>query len=128
MLKYNDKLKHLARNLRKNMTDAELLVWSKLRKKQIKGMQFYRQKPIGNYIVDFYCPAGRLVVEVDGGQHYIIAGRKKDMDRDRHLQMMGLSVLRFSDLDVLRNINGVLEKIYSCLDYSGFVFNKKRDN
>lgn len=110
------------------MTDAEILVWSKIRRKQIKGMQFYRQKTIGNYIVDFYCPKGKLVVEIDGGQHYINTGRKKDLDRDYQLQLMGLSVLRFSDFDVLRNIDGVLEKILSCLDSSGYRFNKQRDD
>ncbi|MBN1473578.1 MAG: endonuclease domain-containing protein [Syntrophaceae bacterium] len=128
MLQYNKKLKTLARNLRKSMTDAEILVWSKIRRKQIKGMQFYRQKTIGNYIVDFYCPKGKLVVEIDGGQHYINTGRKKDLDRDYQLQLMGLSVLRFSDFDVLRNIDGVLEKILSCLDSSGYRFNKQRDD
>jgi very-short-patch-repair endonuclease len=128
VLQYNKKLKTLARNLRKSMTDAEILVWSKIRRKQIKGMQFYRQKTIGNYIADFYCPKGKLVVEIDGGQHYINAGRKKDLDRDYQLQLMDLSVLRFSDLDVLRNIDGVLEKILSCLDSSGFGFNKQRDD
>ena len=120
MLQYNKKLKHLARYLRKNMTDAEILVWSKIRRKQINGMQFYRQKATGNYIVDFYCPKGKLVVEIDGGQHYESEDARKDRERDRHLQMIGLSVLRFSDLDVLRNINGVLEKIHGCLDSSSY--------
>lgn len=118
VLQYNKKLKNLARNLRKSMTDAEILVWSKIRRKQINGMQFYRQKTIGNYIVDFYCPRGKLVVEIDGGQHYESQGARKDRERDCHLQMIGLSVLRFSDLDVLRNINGVLEEIHNYLDSS----------
>ena len=67
---YNPKLKKRARRLRKNMTDAEVKLWNHLRRKQIKGLQFFRQRPIGNYIVDFYAPEAKLVIEVDGGQHY----------------------------------------------------------
>lgn len=70
MLPFNKKLKPFAGNLRNNMTDAERLIWSKIRRKQIGDLQFYRQKNIGHYIVDFYCPEGKLIVEIDGGQHY----------------------------------------------------------
>jgi very-short-patch-repair endonuclease len=70
MLPFNKKLKPFSRNLRNNMTDAERLIWSKIRRKQIGDLQFYRQKNIGHYIVDFYCPEGKLIVEIDGGQHY----------------------------------------------------------
>ena len=66
MLKYNPRLKNIARQLRENMTDSERLLWSRLRGKQVRGIQFYRQKPIGNYIVDFYAAKILLVVEVDG--------------------------------------------------------------
>lgn len=98
MLPFNKKLKPLARNLRSNMTDAERYLWSKIRRKQIGDLQFYRQKNIGHYIVDFYCPKEKLVVEIDGGQHYESEGMKKDRERDRYLQMLGLTVLHFSDL------------------------------
>lgn len=57
------------------MTDAERLLWSRIRRNQLKGFQFYRQKITGNYIVDFYCPELKLVIEVDGGQHYIAEGK-----------------------------------------------------
>ena len=67
------------------MTEAEKLLWSKVRKKQLKGYQFYRQKNIGNYIVDFYCPAAKLVIELDGGQHYSPKGKEKDKRRDAYL-------------------------------------------
>ncbi len=80
MLSYNKSLKQISRNLRRNMTDTEMLLWSKLRGKQLKGYQFYRQKIIGNYIADFYCPIPLSpplakgeeggFIEVDGGQHY----------------------------------------------------------
>ena len=115
MLPFNKKLKPFARNLRSSMTDAELLIWSKIRRKQIGDLQFYRQKNIGNYIVDFYCPKGKLIVEIDGGQHYESAGLKKDQERDRCLQQLGFAVLRFSDIEVLKNINGVVERIYEHL-------------
>ena len=115
MLPFNKKLKPLSRNLRSNMTDAERLVWSKIRKKQIADAQFYRQKNIGNYIVDLYCPKGNLVIEIDGSQHYEKEGMKKDRKRDNYLQSLDLTVLRFSDIDVLRNINGVLERIHEHL-------------
>jgi very-short-patch-repair endonuclease len=115
MLPFNKKLKPLARNLRKNLTDAERNLWAKIRGKQLKDKQFYRQKNIGNYIVDFYCPAGKLIIEIDGGQHYSDEGKKKDEIRDRYLKHLGFVVLRFSDREVLKNIEGVLEKIYEFL-------------
>lgn len=115
MLPFNKKLKPFARNLRVNMTDAEQLIWSKIRKKQICDVQFYRQKNIGNYIVDFYCPKGKLIIEIDGGQHYENEGIKKDQTRDDFFRSLNLTVLRFSDTDVFKNINGVLERIHERL-------------
>ena len=115
MLPYNKRLKELSRELRKNMTDAEKLIWSRIRRKQLKGYQFYRQKNIGNYIVDFYCPAAKLIVEIDGGQHYSKEGTEKDKVRDNYVSRLGFTVLRFSDRDVFKNINGVLERIYEYL-------------
>jgi len=111
MLHYNKKLKHVSQKLSGSMTNAELLLWSKLKEKQLKQLQFYRQKIIGNYIVVFYCAQARLVIEVDGGQHYTEAGRTADADRDRYLQSFGLRVLRYSDNDVLTTITGVVESI-----------------
>ncbi|MFN3480668.1 MAG: endonuclease domain-containing protein [Thermodesulfovibrionales bacterium] len=84
------------------MTNAERILWSKIRGKQIKGYQFYRQKPIGDFIVDFYCPKGNLVIEVDGGQHYSEEGKAKDNYRDKYMEGLGLRVLRFSDREILR--------------------------
>jgi len=112
MLKYNKKLKKFSRVLRKKMTDAERKLWYRIRMKQIKGLQFYRQKPIGNYIVDFYCPKAKLVIELDGGQHYLKTEKEKDTIRNNYLNGLGLKVLRFSDVDVLRDINSVLKKIW----------------
>ena len=86
MLKYNPKLKTKARSLRAGLTDAEQCLWRRLRRKQILDVQFYRQKPIGNYIVDFYAPAARLVVEVDGSQHVELAQAKYDERRSKYLE------------------------------------------
>jgi very-short-patch-repair endonuclease len=114
MLSYDKRLKPLSQHLRKNMTDAESLLWIKLRRKQLKGHQFYRQKIIGKYIVDFYRPKANLVIELDGGQHYSEAGKAKDRARNDVLKEMGIRVLRFSDRDVFENIGGVMEGIWSC--------------
>ena len=113
MLRYNQTNKTNARQLRTHMTDSERALWSRLRRKQILGVQFYRQKPVGNYIVDFYAPAAKLVIEVDGSQHSAAGGRRKDLQRDRHLTAQGLRVLRFDNLQVLQNPEAVTERIGS---------------
>jgi very-short-patch-repair endonuclease len=115
MLSYDKKLKVLSQHLRNNMTDAENMLWLKLRRKQLKEYPFYRQKIIGKYIVDFYCPKANLVIELDGGQHYSETGQEKDRTRDNVLREMGIKVLRFSDRGVFENIGGVMEGIWSCL-------------
>lgn len=97
------------------MTNTERLLWSKIRRKQLKGYQFYRQRIIGNYIVDFYCPKRKLIIELDGSQHYGEEGIKKDKRRDAYLKNIGLKILRFSDREVFENLNGVLERIYGDL-------------
>ena len=115
VLKYNKKLKPLARELRKNMTDAEKRLWAKIRMRQMGGHQFYRQRAIGNYIVDFYCPKAKLVLEVDGGQHYSDEQIEIDKKRSSYLNKLGLKVMRFTNLDVLNNIDVVLDEIYRYL-------------
>ena len=103
--------KKQARSLRKNMTEAETALWQKIRRKQIEGYQFYRQKAVGPFIVDFYCPSGRLIIEIDGGQHFTKGGIKEDEARDRYLGGLGFAVMRFSNREVLTNMTGVLEVI-----------------
>ena len=115
MLPYNKNLKDLARNLRKNMTDAERRLWSKIRRKQLKNFQFYRQKNIGDFIVDFYCPGAKLIVEVDGGQHYSKENILQDEARDEFMNDLGFKVLRFSNSDVFKNMEGVVKEIYDHL-------------
>lgn len=116
MKPYNKNLKLPSRDLRNNMTDAEQLLWRKLRRKQILGLQFYRQKPILNFIVDFYCPAANLVIECDGGQHYTAEGLEADRARDQALAQLGLNVLRFDNRQILTKIDGVVEKIYCVVE------------
>ncbi|MCL5769405.1 endonuclease domain-containing protein [Acinetobacter sp. ANC5681] len=116
MKPYNKNLKLPSRDLRSNMTDAEQLLWSRLRRKQILGLQFYRQKPLLNYIVDFYCSAVNLIIECDGGQHYTEDGRSADQIRDQALSELGLVVLRFSNRQILTEIDGVVEKIYCVVE------------
>ena len=101
-------LKNLARGLRKNMTDADKLLWSKIRRKQINGLQFYRQKVIDNYIVDFYCAQAKLVIEIDGGQHYSNFAKETDTQRDLNLASLGLKVVRYTNSEVLKQIDIVV--------------------
>jgi very-short-patch-repair endonuclease len=111
-LRYRSDLKPLARQLRSNLTDAERALWQRLRGKHIEGVQFYRQRPIGQYIVDFYAPTVRLVVELDGGQHFEADARADDGKRDEVLQSLGVHVLRFDNRQVLIEMEAVLERIH----------------
>lgn len=101
----------LSRNLRKNQTDAEKLLWRSLQGKQLEGLRFRRQHPIGRYIVDFVCLNKRLVLELDGGQHGEEQEELKDFERDQWLKAEGYQVLRFWNNEVFTNIDGVLETI-----------------
>ena len=111
MENYDPKLKQPSRQLRNKSTEAEILLWSKIRFRQLKDLLFYRQKPLGGYIVDFYCPKAKLVVEVDGSQHFSKEAIEYDHIRDEFLKNMGLTVIRFTNIDVLENIDGVIEVI-----------------
>ncbi len=112
MKPYNKNLKQPSRDLRSNMTNAEQLLWQRIRRKQILELQFYRQKPILNFIVDFYCPKAHLVIECDGGQHYTEEGLGADLNRDYALNELGLLTLRFSNHQILTEIDAVVEQIY----------------
>ncbi len=103
-------LRERAGELRKQMTDAERKIWSKLRNKQT-GAKFFRQRVVGPYICDFVSLDCGLVVEVDGSGHYQNESIKYDSERDEYLKSLGFDVLRFSNRDVLNNIEGVLEVI-----------------
>ena len=112
MLNYRADLKAKARQLRSNMTDAEQKLWYQLRRKQLLGIQFYRQRPLGEYIVDFHAPEVELVVEVDGSQHQQQDAIQYDSARTAYLKSLGLTVMRFDNLQVLNETDGVLEMIH----------------
>ena len=98
-----------AKQLRKNQTDAEKVLWQQLRNRQVYGYKFRRQVPIGSYIVDFVCVSVKLIIELDGGQH----AEQQDYDRKRtaYLEAKEFQVVRFWNNDVLTNIDGVLESL-----------------
>lgn len=104
-------LNPIAKNLRKNQTEAEKLLWSRLRAKQMEGRKFRRQEPLGSYIVDFICYEEKLIIELDGGQHMEPEYAAKDKARDRWLQAQGYRVIRFWNGDIFKNLPGVLETI-----------------
>jgi len=97
--------------LRRQQTDAESLLWQRLRGHQLAGHKFRRQVPVPPYVLDFYCHQARLAVELDGGQHFGPAGAARDRKRTAALAAQGIEVLRFSDRDVLREPESVLEAI-----------------
>jgi len=112
MENYRKSLKTNSQKLRNTPTDAEQRLWQRLRYKQVAGFPFNRQKPISNYIVDFYCAKAKLVVEIDGAQHVEEKHQLRDTARDKALQQMGLRVLRFDNRQVLLNLDAVVEVIY----------------
>ncbi|MEH6416294.1 endonuclease domain-containing protein [Pseudomonas sp. CGJS7] len=112
MQPYERRLRNPSRGLRSGMSAAERRLWYGLRRKQVLGVQFYRQKPLLGYIVDVYAPAAGLVVEVDGSQHLTPLGLEADGRRSAALGSLGLMVVRFDNLQVLRETEAVMEEIY----------------
>ena len=110
-LPYNKNLKAFSRHLRNNSTLGEILLWKHLRAGGIKGYSFNRQKPLGNYIVDFYCKALNLVIEVDGGYHYEEEQKLQDKERQLLLEEMGLHFLRFHDEEIKKDMDIVVKTI-----------------
>lgn len=100
-----------ARELRKNMTPAEKLLWEKLRKKQLKNTRFYRQQPIDIFIADFYCHKYKLVIELDGGIHKDPEVVDYDKNRTAHFERFGITVIRFNNEEIFNDIENVLNKI-----------------
>lgn len=102
------RLTPIARKLRRDMTDAERLLWSRLRGGQLDGRKFVTQFPIGDAVADFACRSAKLVVELDGGQHSVAA----DAERTRLIEAHGYKIIRFWNSDVMTNLDGVLETIF----------------
>jgi len=89
--------KRKRRELLKNRPAPEIILWTKLKRKQLNGLRFRRQYSVNRYVVDFYCPAKRLVIEIDGDSHFTNEAQKYDEQRSTYLKALGLSVLRFTN-------------------------------
>ena len=105
----NTNLGEIARHLRKRPTEAEQRLWNRLRDRQLEGLKFRRQQPMGRYVLDLVCYERGMVIEIDGGQHAM--QKEKDEERDKWFIEQGFIVLRYWNNDVLTNIEGVLEDI-----------------
>lgn len=110
-VKYNPKLKELALKLRNNSTKSEIKLWQYLKNKQLMGYDFHRQKPIDNFMADFYCNKLRLAIELDGYTHGFEEAANKDKLKEKKLKELGISILRFYNEDVMRNIDSILRAI-----------------
>ena len=108
---FKQSLLEIARELRKNQTPAEKVLWECLRDRKLAGLKFYRQKPIDRYVADFYCPECKLVVEVDGDIHTDKNQKEHDLVRDDALSEFGITILRFRNGEILRDANAVLSRI-----------------
>ncbi len=104
------KLKNRRLSLRKNQTPQEILLWSRLRREQL-GFKFRRQHSIGGYIADFYCPIKKLVIEIDGLQHLV--NQEYDENRSKYLEGLSIKVIRFTNVEINTNLDGVVNKIIS---------------
>jgi len=108
----------LRQKLRRDSPPAERLLWSRLRRKQLNGYKFRRQYGIEEYVVDFYCPEARLVVEIDGPTHFNDVAEQWDPVRQQGIEKLGITVLRFTNDEVYQNMDGVLTRILEQLDAS----------
>jgi very-short-patch-repair endonuclease len=108
---YDLKLKEYARHLRNNSTNAEIKLWMQLKGKQMHGYDFHRQKPIGNYIADFFCNKLRLVIEIDGSTHDFDEVQQKDRNKQDFLNKLGITVLRFTNKEVMTSVFQVVQTI-----------------
>ena len=111
IIPYNPKLTRLAKKLRNESTETEIYLWLKLKGKQMYGYDFHRQKPIDNYILDFFCYDLMLGIEVDGYSHEILEVHNKDIVKEKRMNELGITILRFSDFEVLRDMENVIRAI-----------------
>jgi len=111
IIPYNPKLTALARKLRNESTETEIYLWLKLKGKQMYGYDFHRQKPIDNYILDFFCYDLLLGIEVDGYSHEIEGVYNKDRIKEKRMNELGITILRFSDFEVLKDMENVIRAI-----------------
>ena len=111
IIPYNPKLTRLAKKLRNESTETEIYLWLKLKGKQMYGYDFHRQKPIDNYILDFFCYDLMLGIEVDGYSHEILEVHNKDIVKEKRMNELRITILRFSDFEVLRDMENVIRAI-----------------
>jgi very-short-patch-repair endonuclease len=111
IIPYNQNLKQLARNLRNDSTFGEVLLWKEINNKQMYGFDFHRQKPLLNYIVDFYCYEIGLIIEIDGRYHDHEEQYKLDIVRETELVAYDLTILRFTEMEVRKDMTNVLRAI-----------------
>ncbi|HEY9220260.1 MAG TPA: endonuclease domain-containing protein [Lutibacter sp.] len=111
ILYYNPKLKPLARELRNNSTKSEIIFWLKIKGKAFYGYDFHRQKPIDNYILDFYCDDLLLGIEIDGYSHQFLEVYNNDTVKEKRMNELGLTVLRFTDEQVLKDMENVIRAL-----------------
>jgi very-short-patch-repair endonuclease len=104
------------RALRKNLPEAEIILWSKLSRKQMLGYKFRRQYSVDQYVIDFYCPELKLAVEIDGDSHFIPGAQEQDKARQEHIEAFGIRFLRFTNEDVCKNVDGVCQTVYNAVD------------
>ncbi len=116
IIPYNSHLKKFAKQLRNNSTKTEIFLWMKLRRKQMFGYDFHRQKPIDKYILDFYCYELNLGIELDGYSHDFIEVIQKDSKKTLRLKNLGISILRFSDDQVINDMENVLREIEAYIE------------
>jgi very-short-patch-repair endonuclease len=106
------------RSLRKNMPKSEIILWSKLKNRQMHGERFLRQYGVEEYVLDFYCPRLKLAIEVDGDSHFVPGAEEYDKARQEHIEAFGIRFLRFTNADVCGNIDFVCQNIYDEIEKS----------
>jgi very-short-patch-repair endonuclease len=104
------------RYLRKNMSKSEVLLWSKLKNKQMHGERFLRQYGVDQYVLDFYCPRLKLAIEVDGDSHFVPGAEEYDKSRQEYIETFGIRFLRFTNIDVCENLDGVCQVVFNKIE------------
>jgi len=107
--------KIIRQSLRQNMPLPEVILWQRIKAKQLLGLKFRRQYSVGKYIVDFYRPEKKLAIEIDGDTHYNEQAKRYDSKREIFIANYGIKIIRFTNLEIIRNINGAIEKIMKSL-------------
>jgi very-short-patch-repair endonuclease len=108
------------KQLRSTMPEAEVILWSQLKNKQLSGIKFRRQYSVGRYVVDFYCAKKKLAIEIDGDSHYMLHAPERNEGRQQWIEQFGIRFLRFTNDDVRKNLHGVLDAIDEAVNDTKF--------